>query len=81
MELNLRTLGILGNWEIRVREHSLERQHGKGQRRTETIYTKAIPLPNSGKLNKIKIKQEVKQEKRDTGGTEGHKTQQETNRK
>lgn len=42
MELNLRTLGILGNWEIRVREHSLERQHGKGQRRTETIYTKAI---------------------------------------
>lgn len=42
MELNLRSLGILGNWEIRVREHSLERQHGKGQRRTETIYTKAI---------------------------------------
>lgn len=38
-------------------------------------------LPNSGKLNKIKIKQEVKQEKHDTGDTEGHKTQQETNRK
>lgn len=36
MELNLRTVGILGNWGIRVREHSLEMWHRRHWRTQNT---------------------------------------------